>query len=526
MTDVADLVRRSREPSLRETFAERVTEQAAILRSDIEAGRLDNEDPTIGLELEVYAVDDAGKLVPVPDVVLDVCAKEIGRHNAELNTDPSRFDETGIETQKRDLTEQFEHAQAVAGETGLDLVLDALWTTPPAGGTSEYLANTTGEDVVLATNMRTDARYHALDNDVLGHRPETTIEVPGGQVSAPTVFVESLATSMQPHLQIPNSEVFPRYFNAAIRTLGPVLALATNAPFLPADCYALDGEEAIDAIERAPHELRIPIFERAMNVESPGKVRVPRDLASAAAIPDRLVADRICGPFLREWVTGELTDIEAGSGPDTDFDAEGTTSAEVTQEYEARLWELDYKRSTYWRWVRPVFAGTPVAGACGERSLRIEYRSIPTQPSVEDVCNLAVLVEGLLWGLVTTDHPIEDLSWEAATKCFYDVVERGLDGDLAWVNRDGERVHDPEAVYADCFAVARQGLAERGVSETTIDRYLDPIEDRFDARTAPSDWKKREVSDRVENGADLETAIEGMQRAYIERAGTPFVEWL
>jgi len=566
MTDVRDLVRRSREASTCEAFCQRVEAQAARLRADLDAGRLDSREFTLGLELEVYAVDSEGPLARVPDSVLDVCAKEIGVHNAELNTPPSRFDEGGIAAQARELTERFALAQDAARTEDRTLVLDALWTIPPIEGTDEYLGaverdESEGDDgnganngVVIASNMRTDARYHALDNDVLDSVSAVSVTVPGATIRLNTVFLESLATSMQPHLLVPSVADFPTYFNAAIRTLGPILALGTNAPFLPADCYgetegpdattdALGPLDPLDVVDRAPHELRIPIFEDSMNVDSHGKVRVPRDIEDATDIVDRLLCDRVCAPFLREWVVGEM-DIEADSGPDTEFESddgdgsEGTTGEGDRDEgrsdedgpgegdYANGLWELDYKRSTYWRWVRPVFGGTPVEGACDERSLRIEYRSLPTQPSVEDVSDLSVLVAGLLRGLVATDHPLASLPWDAAENCFYDVVEGGFDADLAWVTREGERVSDLDTVYEDLFAVARQGLAEQGVSEAVADEHLEPLEARVEARMAPSDWKKQEVRKRVEAGEALETAIRGMQRAYIERAGTPFCEWL
>ena len=552
MTDVRDLVRRSREASTREAFCRRVEAQATKLRADLDTGRLNCREFTLGLELEVYAVDSAGTLAPVPDSVLDVCAKEIGIHNAELNTPPSRFDEAGIAAQARELTERFTAAQNAARTEERTLVLDALWTIPPSEGSRAYLGaverNESEEDggdgegngVVIASNMRTDARYHALDNDVLDTVSEVSVTVPGATIRPDTVFLESLATSMQPHLLVPSVADFPAYFDAAIRTLGPVLALGTNAPFLPADCYGEKTDpnattDALDVVDRAPHELRIRIFEESMNVDSQGKVRVPRDIESATDIVDRLRDDRVCAPFLREWVVGEA-DIDADSGPDTGTggDDSGANTGEGDRgeresdegDYASGLWELDYKRSTYWRWVRPVFGGTPVEGACDGRSLRIEYRSLPTQPSLDDVCGLSVLVVGLLRGLVATDHPLASLPWDEARRCFYDVVEHGFDADLAWVTREGKQVSDLDAVYEDLFAVARRGLAEQGISKEVADEHLEPLEARVEARTAPSDWKKRAVRERLEEGTDIETAIRGMQREYIERAGAPFVEWL
>ena len=219
---------------------------------------------------------------------------------------------------------------------------------------------------------------------------------------------------------------------------------------------------------------------------------------------DRLVADRPCAPFLKEWVT----DPGAVDG------------------YADRVWELDHKRGTYWRWLRAVLGGDPVPGVT-ERSVRIEYRPVPTQPTVTDVVGLQALVVGLVRGLVAADHPLASLEWPAARRSFYEAVDDGLEAELAWVDADGERTADSRTIYAEVFGYARRGLREQGVAPADVDEYLAPIEARWSARTTPSRWKKATVREHLEDGADLRTAIEAMQRSYIERSrsGEPFAAW-
>ncbi len=534
MPEEADLVGRSLDEETVPVFEERVAAQAEDLRAAIAAGEFDNADFAVGLEMEVYAVvappegsgDAAGtgadnptrtdgdeqgwtpRLRPLPAAVFEAGAtKELGVHNAELNTDPSPAGPEGFAAQADALAEDLASARAAARDAGGDLVLDAMWTVPPAAGAREYLsAHERVEEYVFATNMRADPRYRAIDNEVRrragGSLP---LSVPGVEETFPSIVFESLATSIQPHLQVPDVDSFPAYYNAGIRTMGPLLALATNSPFLPADCYE-DVADPAALVADTHHELRIAVFEQSVNHSPNPKVRVPADIEDATDVVDRVVADDRYAPFLREWLEGE----------------------DPREDLADRVWEFDYKRSTYWRWLRCVVGGEAVPCASDERSLRIEYRPLPTQPTVRDVVGFQALTAGLLRGLVAADHPLPSLPWDAAEESFYAAATDGLDADLAWVTADGERTHDAEVIFDEVFTCARRGLAEFGLDDVAVAHYLDPIEARRDAGTTPSDWKKARVREGLAAGESLHAAIVGMQREYVRRARRTdsFAEWL
>ena len=431
MSDIDALVERSLAAETEAAFTDRVDEQAAALREAIDAGEMDNGEFAVGLEMEVYAVarpEDAGRpadtadeprdgtLARLPTDVFDSAAnKELGLHNAELNTDPNVLDGDGLATQADSIADRFEDGQTAAREQDRELVLDAMWTIPPTEGSTEYINGIDWHaDVAVARNMRPAPRYVAIDNHARRLAGgELPFDVPGAEHTFQTILFESLATSIQPHLQIPSAEAFPDYYNAAIRTLGPLLALSANSPFLPADCYnAVSDPYAL--VEGTHHELRIAAFEQSVNHTAADKVRVPRDITDTTDVVDRVVADDIYAPFLREWVH--------------DGDRETFHDAH---------WEFDHKRGTYWRWLRCVVGGDPV-GTGDERSLRIEYRPIPTQPTIRDVVGMQALTAGLIRGLVVADHPLAELPWHDAEHSFYAAVENGLDADLSWVTANGE----------------------------------------------------------------------------------------
>jgi hypothetical protein len=537
MTDHVSLLRRSLAGT--DDFDRRVREQADRLVAALEAGTFDNTAATLGLELEVYAADargDSATLEPVPEDVFDGPAdKELGLHNAELNATPSRFDEEGVVAQAEEIAADLAATRERAREHGLEIVLDAMPAVPPTPGTHEYLddvsvhggesSTATADDspvvpggdpddpVLVANNMRMDPRYGALDNEAVRRSGgEIEFSVPGATMGYRTILFESLATSIQPHVQVPDPAEFPRYHNLAVRTLGPLLALSTNAPFLPGDCYDEDTDPHA-LVDDTHHELRIVAFEQSMN-QGCWKVCVPDDLDAPADAVEHVVADETFAPFLEEWIESEGDDVETGGQKGGD-----PTSA---------AWEFDYKRGTFWRWVRGVAGGDADDGACDQQSLRVEYRPLPTQPTVRDIVGLQVLTAGLLRGLVATDHPLADLSREAAEESFYAAVADGIDADLAWVTADGERTDDAAVVFAEVFEYARRGLDEQGVSAATQDRYLDPIETRWETGVTPSVWKKRRVGEHLSDGADLETALARMQHDYVElsRERDSFAEWI
>jgi len=518
---LVELIRRSLHPDTYEEFDRRVQKQATKLRESVEAGEFDVETYALGLELETYGVDEDGRLSRFPDAALSPpeAHGELGLHNVELNTAPTRFDEAGLADQAAELRQGVTAVREALADTGVEPVLDGMWPTPPAEGTREYLgAIEEFDDVVVARNMRASPRYCAIDNEVVRQAGGTVeIDLPGVSETFPTILFESTTTSIQPHLQVPFPGSFTEYYNVGIRTLGPVLALGTNSPFLPADLYEdLEGGAALDAIDAAHHEHRIPVFERVLNDglddENEWKVCVPDDIEHHADVVDRLAEDRTCAPFLREWLEDER-----------DRDS-----------YTARIWEFDHKRGTYWRWLRAVVGGQPVGsdegkgstrqgedenGTAGatQRSIRIEYRPIPTQPSVRDVVAFQAFVSGLLHGLVLADHPVAALDHGAAVRSFYAAVEDGLDADLAWVTADGDRTSDPGRIYPELFEYARRGLRERGIDRDTVEEYLRPVRARWEARTTPSIWRKERARDHVDDGANLRDAIVASQRAYVQR---------
>lgn len=511
MSNTTDAVRAALDADRRESFQRRVEREADALRADIDAGVFDATDFAVGIELEGYVVDHEGRLAPAPEDLfgIDGCSQELGVHNAELHTDPDVVSGAGLRRQLDELRSTHRTVRAHLGGVDRQFVLDAMWTVPPAGGTRAYIeARTETDGLALPTNMRPVPRYIALDSEIRSRNGGALdIDVYGFE-AAESMLAESLATSMQPHLQIPNPPDLPRYLNVATRTMGPILSLTANSPFLPADLY--DGHDPEAVFDRTPQELRIPLFERSVD-EGSRKCRIPEDVPDLDTMIERIVDD----PTLV-------------APPDLE---EGSKGGDPSDRYPA----IGAKRGTYWRWVRPVFGGDVPRTPDGDRvpgndggSVRIEYRPLPTQPTLRDTVGVQALVVGALRGVVATDHPLATLPWDDANESFYAAVADGPDADLRWVTRDGDPTTATARIHDELFALARRGLDEFGVDAGTIEWALAPIEARREAaHTAPSAWKRARVREAVDAGTPLREAIEKMQAAYVERSGrgTPFAEW-
>jgi len=513
MTDTTDAVRAALDPDRRASFQRRVEREAESLREEIHAGAFDADEFAVGMELEGYLVDREGRLTAAPEAVFDIdgCSRELGVHNVELHTDPDVVSGTGLRRQFEELRSVHRSVRSRLAEADNRLVLDAMWTVPPAEGTRAYIeARTEVDGRSLPTNMRPVPRYVALDTEIRA-RNDGAIDLGlYGFQTTRSMLAESLATSMQPHLQVPDAAAIPTYLDVATRTMGPILSLSANSPFLPADLY--EGRDPETVFDRTPQELRIPLFERSVD-EGSGKCRVPDDAPDMDTLLDRIVAD----PTLV-------------APPELDGGSEAE-AADAGDRYPA----VGAKRGTYWRWVRPVFGGgvprtsggDPNPGSDG-RSVRIEYRPLPTQPTLRDTVGVQALVVGVLRGVVATDHPLRTLPWDEARASFYAAVEDGPDAELRWVTREGDRTTARARIYDELFALARRGLDAFGVDAETVEWALAPIEARREAaHVAPSAWKRARVREAVASGTPLPAAIRGMQAEYVDRAadGTPFAEW-
>ncbi len=487
-----------------EAFQERALEEAELLKEEVRDGTFDNAQAIVGLELELYAADsrtDALRRVPRNLLGLIGFEKELGLHNAEMQTSPQPLGSYGLEAQERELQANLAPAQDYIAAEDIRLVADGMWTVPPNGETAtSYLTDYVEQDGIrIATNMSDAVRYHAMANT--DYPAGCRLDAPHVSLSAETVLPESLITSIQPHYQIPHAPDLPDFFRYALRVAGPLLALGVNAPFFPPDLYDDADDEVI--VEDAHMENRIGVFESVLNPPDSdldeGKVRFPPDFETVEDAIDDVAADETIVPM----------NVPVGNRFDDDFA------------------HFRHKHGSYWRWIRPVFDGPTRSDA----NARIEFRPLPGQPTVSDAVAFQAVFAGLMESLHRREHPVARLDWETARENFYAATRDGLRADMRWITADGAEATDVDEICGECLEFARDGLELAGLSTEQARRYVHPLRERLDRRTTPARWKHDYVERQVEAGVPLAEAIWGMQAAYVDNQAETliegsFVDWL
>ncbi|MFB6184543.1 MAG: hypothetical protein ABEI96_08320 [Haloarculaceae archaeon] len=484
-----------------EAFERRAAEEAETLKSEVEAGTFDNAQAIVGLELELYAVDDrTDALTRVPRHLLELIGfeKELGLHNAEMQTSPQPLNRYGLEAQQRELQANLAPALDRLHAEDLRLVADGMWTVPPRGETAtDYLCDSVDHDgVTLATNMSESVRYHAMANSE--YRPGMRLDAPHVALQADTVMPESLITSIQPHYQVPHAPDLPEYFRYALRIAGPLLAIGVNSPFFPPDLYDDAPDEEI--VTDAHMEHRVGVFETVLNSrERTPKVTFPPDFASVDAAIEAILDDETIVPM----------------------------TVETTGRFDDEFAHVRHKHGSYWRWIRPVFDGATRSAA----NARIEFRPLPAQPTLLDAVAFQAVFGGLLRSLTSREHPVRNMDHDAAEANFYAATRDGLQADLTWITADGEQTDNLDRLYSELFEYARDGLELYGLSTDQARRYIRPLRERVDRRVTPARWKHDVVREAIERNTPLTEAIWGMQSRYLrEQEPTllegSFVDWL
>lgn len=462
---------------------EKVRSSLDVLARMLSDEAFEADEPMTGLEVELNLVD-ADELPALRNAeVLDAVADpdfvtELGQFNVEINVPPARLaagedGRGGLATFEQHLRSSLNDAEAASARLGAHLVMIGILPTLDEGHMG-------------AASFSENPRYALLSDQILAARGEDiVIDIAGVErvsTTNDTIIPEAACTSTQLHVQTAPDE-FAAYWNASQAIAGIQVALGANAPYL-------FGRELW-------RETRVPLFEQATDTRSE-ELRVQG------------VRPRVW--FGERWVTSVFDLFEENVRyfpallPVTDDEDPAAVLADGGV---PGLSELRLHNGTVYRWNRPVYDV-----ADGRPHLRVENRVLAAGPTVVDTIANAALYYGLVRALASEDRPLwTRMSFSAAEENFHTGARAGMDAHVYWPGVG--QVAVTELVLRRLLPTARAGLADWGVPEAEIDRYLGVIEQRCLSGVNGAEWLVRRV--RAEGDADRATAIRRALADYRER---------
>ena len=443
---------------------------------------------SLGAELELFLVDDAGGPLPLNEAVLRETVDpritvELDRFNLECNLRPTPLAGRPFSALAREIDGTLaELRRAAAPHRGRVALIGILPTLRAAD---------------LEPGAMTDLpRYRALSAALQRLRSEPfRVRIHGLDpldIRCDDVTFEGANTSLQVHLRVSPAE-FADVYNAVQLATAPAIAVACNSPtFL--------GHRLWD-------ETRIALFKQSVD-----------DRGSAGGVA------RV--GFGTGWIREGAWELFAESvslhEPLLPVLSDEDPLASVRDGALPELAELRLHNGTVWRWNRAVYDPT------GGGHLRVEMRSLPAGPTRPDMlANIAFLV-GLGLGLAPqAARWTRELPFAVAEHNFYRAAQHGLDAELTWPRPGGRpRPVPARELVPELLEIARRGLGDSGIDAAESEPLLDLVAQRAACGQTGAAWQ-REVLTRLEPPLGRERALGAMMRRYLEHAEThqPVHQW-
>jgi hypothetical protein len=462
-------------------FATRLDECLRQLRLTLAQPGFGIGPATIGAELELCLVDEAGRALPENQVIRAAIADrrvtlELCKFNLELNATPVPLAGHPFKTLGAELDSLLATAATAAGKYGGRIAMIGILPTLKHADLS-------------LDNVTDMPRYRALIGGLRRLRQDVVrIKIAGDdplELTAEDVSLEGANTSYQLHLRV-NPDDFARVYNAVQLASAPVLAVSGNSPtFLGHQLWA---------------ETRVALFKQSVEDRRTGPRRRPARTTLGTG-----------------WVRGGALDLFTDSvrlyPPVLPAVTEPAQSTDLSSP--PPLDELRLHQGTVWRWNRAIYDP-----ACGGH-LRIEMRALPAGPTMIDMmANSAFLIGLSLWIAAQDQRWTYALPFERADTSFHRAAAAGLAAELSWpAGPDRFRTLPAARLVAELIPAARQGLIEADVATLETDELLDVISERVRSGQTGTAWQRATLAAAVEQYGPDEALVHLLNR-YMECAAT------
>jgi len=429
-------------------FKKKLCQETELLKQWFDGNYFSKKPLVAGYELEAWLVDRLGQPCAKNGQFLDAAkndllSAELARFTIELNVHPEVVNARLLQNFSQQLSQLWQHCQHSARSINAYIL-----------GTG--ILPTLNNNHLSLDNISALQRYKAINEQVLRHQRGKKIKLTISgkehlQLEHKDVMLEAAATSLQIHLQVPQS-LAVRYYNASIMLSAAVVAVSANSPFL-------FGKQLWE-------ETRIPVFEQS--VPSGG-------FGGAASGPVHRVS------FGSGYAKNSLYEcfLENRQHYPILLPVQFNTPLQDVR-------HLRLQNGTIWRWNRPLIG----FDHNGKPHLRIEHRVMASAPSIADnIANMAFYF-GLVQFYATQDKPPESLlDFTVAKDNFYRAAQHGLQHRLLW--SDGKHHPLQHFILDRLLEEAQAGLYQLGIDQDQCQDYLGIIESRVRSGQTGSNWQQQ-----------------------------------
>ncbi|WP_371189112.1 hypothetical protein [Thalassotalea maritima] len=469
-------------------FSQVLYQQLDQLKQVLKHPTFGQEPLKLGAELELYLVDNQGEPLCINQQVLadlndEQFTPELNQYNIELNLAPVLQTASPFSALKAELDSKLAKLAAITQRRGGHAIPIGILPTLTKAQLTEQCMTPLERYRCLGKFLR-QQRGSDFSVNINGKEPLKT--------RFSNICAEGANTSFQLHLML-KPEQFSAVFNAAQLTLPLITAIGANSPIFL-------GHQLWD-------ETRIALFKQSIDVRH-------------ASTNDSQQPARVsygCG-WLRDSVWQLFAEAIALYPPIIPM-----CFPKQTRNGLPKLHELSLHMGTLWPWHRPVYDHH------GNGHMRIEFRAIPSGPSVEDMLANAAFAIGLAVGMQKHSQDIiAIMPFKYAEYNFYRAAQHGLEAQIFWPLYHKYQLHMTpiSEVIASCLQYAHQGLADIGISEQERNYYLGIIENRLQHSLTGARWQRKTLDYFLQHH-NKEDALHLLTKHYLQQyqSHKPLHQW-
>ena len=439
-------------------FTKDLLEDLQAIERMIDEGKIETGVRRIGAEQEMFLVDQAMHPAMLAPAVLarlnhPQFTTELAKFNMEVNLSPQPMEGDCLRRMEQEVEGLLAQARRAAREEGCRILLTGI------------LPTVTQKDLTL-DSLTPEKRYAELNRTMVAQRGgEFNMLIKGLdelRTSHDNVMFEACNSSFQVHFQV-GADEFAKLYNIAQTIAAPVVACAVNSPsFLQ---------------HRLWSETRVALFQQSVDTRS--RTHQARQVRPRVDFGDGWVKDSVLEIFREDIARFRvLLSTEGGESP----------LAVLDQGRIPELPALRLHNGTIYRWNRPCYGIHK-----GRAHLRIEFRALPSGPTVVDEMANAALFYGLMTALSDDYEDITKVMvFDHAKNNFMMACRYGLNARLQWIG--GKTLSADDLMLEYLIPAAREGLKAKKIRARDTDRYLGVLEDRVRSGRTGSQWAFESLS--------------------------------